>query len=30
MAKGRMKWFNEKKEFGFTPSDAGEDLFVPF
>jgi CspA family cold shock protein len=28
MAKGKIKWYNEIKGFGFIVSDEGEDLFL--
>ncbi len=28
MANGTVKWFNEKKGFGFIETDSGPDVFV--
>ena len=30
MAKGRIKWFNDAKGYGFIESSDGEDVFVHF
>lgn len=30
MATGRVKWFNDKKGFGFILDESGKDVFVHF
>jgi CspA family cold shock protein len=30
MAKGKVKWFNDSKGFGFLAQGTGEDFFVHF
>lgn len=30
MARGKVKWFNEKKGFGFIQQESGPDVFVHF
>lgn len=30
MASGKVKWFDQKKGFGFIADDAGKDVFVHY
>lgn len=30
MAKGKVKWFNESKGYGFIEQESGSDVFVHF